>query len=62
MLEREKQVSDQQKKHARAKRDQEKKKRPDKSPEQKQAGMTTDPNAERDKGYVERMTDKTSKH
>ena len=63
MLEREKQVTDQEKKAARAKADHEHshKDAKDKT-EQKHAGMATDPKAMENKQYVEQITEKTEKH
>jgi hypothetical protein len=65
MLEREKQVSDQEKKHAGEKERQEHPKRDVKAqdkPGQVQAGDDTKPETMKDKGYVERITEKTEKH
>lgn len=63
MIERNKQVDDQQKKHAEEKERQQK---PDKKakiePGHEHARMATDPEAAKDPGYIERMNEKTSKH
>jgi hypothetical protein len=63
VIEREKQRTDQQKKHANEK----KRRKPSKNDtpaqtEQTQAGMATDPQTMKDKGYVERIEEKTKKH
>ncbi len=63
MIERDKQVSDQQKKHAEEKERQEHPQTGDRhKPEPQQAGMTTDADAAKDKGYAERIEEKTEKH
>lgn len=65
MVEREKQRHDQQKKQASEK---EKREHPQKDqkaphrPEREHAGMATDPEAMRDRGYIERIDEKTRKH
>ena len=65
MLEREKQRSDQQKKHAKEK---ERRKHPHKDqkvqsrPGQEHAGMATDPETMQDEAYAKRITEKTEKH
>jgi hypothetical protein len=65
MLEREKQRSDQQKKHVKEK---ERRKHPHKDQKaqsragQEHAGMATDPEAMQDDDYVKRMNEKTEKH
>lgn len=63
MLEREKQRTDQQKKHAAEKQRRARPGKDDKGRvERKQAGMATDPQAMKDKGYIERIDEKTEKH
>lgn len=63
MLERDKQVTDQQKKHAAEKERREHKDKGNTSqPEQQQAGMSTDPEAMKDEGYQKRIEKKTSTH
>ncbi len=63
MIERDKQVTDQQKKHAADKKRHEHKRENDKSQtSQPEAGMSTDPKAMEDKGYQERIEKKTEKH
>jgi len=65
MLGREKQRSDQQKKHAKEK---ERRKHPPKDqkaqsrPGQEHAGMATDPETMQDEDYAKRITEKTEKH
>lgn len=59
MIEREKQVTDQQKKHADEK---ERHEHPHRDGKVKPAGMTTDPEAAQDKAYVQRIDEKTQKH
>lgn len=65
MIEREKQVADQEKKHAKEKADHEHPHKDGKAkdqPGQQHAGMATDPKTMKDKDYVERIDEKTSKH
>ena len=63
MIEREKQVTDQEKKLAKEKADHEHSKKDVKDQQgQQHAGMATDPETMKDKGYVERITEKTEKH
>ena len=63
MIEREKQRTDQQKKHAAEK---ERQKHPKKDVKdktgQRHAGMATDPQTMKDKDYVKRIEEKTEKH
>jgi hypothetical protein len=59
MIERDKQVTDQQKKQAKKQQDQQSK---NVKPQPEQAGMSTDPEAMKDEGYQKRIEDKTSKH
>ena len=63
MLEREKQRTDQQKKHAAEKQ---RRAHPGKDhkgqAERKQAGKASDPEPMKDKGYIERIEEKTEKH
>jgi CRISPR/Cas system CSM-associated protein Csm5 (group 7 of RAMP superfamily) len=62
-IERDKQVTDQQKKHA-AEKERRKQSRKDVKARsgQQHAGMATDHQTMRDKDYVERIEDKTEKH
>lgn len=63
MQERDKQVDDQQKKHAREKELQEQSQKSHKDePEKPPAGMSTDPEAVRDPNYARRIEEKTKKH
>ena len=65
MIEREKQRSDQQKKHAKEKERREHPQKDQKAqprPEQEHAGMATDPKTMQDDDYVKRITEKTEKH
>ena len=63
MIEREKQRTDQQKKHAAEKERREHPKKDVKAQAgQQHAGMDTDPETMKDKGYVERIEEKTEKH
>ena len=63
MIEREKQVTDQQKKHENEKKHQEQPSGDVKAQSgQQHAGMANDPDTMKDKGYVERIDEKTSKH
>ena len=63
MLEREKQRTDQQKKHAGEKQRRARSGKNEKGrTEHKQAGQASDPEAMKDKGYVERIEEKTKKH
>ncbi len=63
MIERDKQRSDQEKKH---KAENQRRSHAEKSkaqrPEQREAGKSTDPETMKDKGYVERIEEKTEKH
>lgn len=63
MLERDKQRTDQEKKHnAEKQRRLRSEKKSDRHPEQRKAGKSTDPETMEDKGYVERIEEKTEKH
>ena len=65
MIEREKQRSDQQKKHAKEKERREPPQKDQKAqphPEQEHAGMATDPKTMQDPDYIKRMNEKTEKH
>lgn len=63
MIERDKQRTDQEKKHAAEKERREHPKKDVKDVSgQQHAGMDTDPQTMKDKGYVERITEKTEKH
>jgi hypothetical protein len=63
VIERDKQVTDQEKKHAAEKQRREHPKKDVKNKSgQQHAGMATDPQTMKDKGYVERITEKTEKH
>jgi hypothetical protein len=63
MLEREKQRTDQQKKHAAEKERQARPKEDNKkNTKQKQAGSDTNPATMQDKDYVKRIEEKTEKH
>ncbi len=63
MLEGDKQREEQLEKYAKEKeRHARKKKHTENQGEQRQAGMTSDPQAARDQGYVERIDGKTQKH
>lgn len=65
MLERDKQRSDQQKKHAKAKEKHEHSRKNQKAqdrPEQAHAGAATDPETMQDPNYVKRIDEKTRKH
>lgn len=65
MLEREEQRRDQHQKHAKEKERQErsqKKAEEKRESGQPQAGMDTNPEVAQDRGYIERMNEKTSKH
>ncbi len=63
MNERDKQVDDQQKKHAAEKERREHPKKDVKNKTgQEHAGMATDPQTMKDKGYVKRIEEKTEKH
>jgi hypothetical protein len=63
VIERDKQVDDQQKKHANEKeREQHPQTGGRRQPEPQQAGMATDPEVAKDKGYAERIEEKTEKH
>jgi hypothetical protein len=63
MIEREKQRTDQQKKHkAEKQRRTHSGKKGEGRPEQRQAGKATDPETMQDKGYAERIEEKTEKH
>lgn len=63
MIERDKQVTDQQKKHRAEKA---RRKHPSKDVKdqqgQQQAGMSTDPETMKDEGYVKRIEEKTEHH
>lgn len=63
MIERDKQVTDQQKKHA-AEKERQKHPRKDVKDQQGQqhAGMSTDPETMKDEGYVKRIDEKTEQH
>ncbi len=63
MIERDKQVDKQQAKHNKKKeRAQQARKNAKEQPEQQHAGMATDPETMKDKGYVKRIEEKTEKH
>ena len=62
MIERDKQVADQQKKHSTEKERQKHPRKGAKTPQEQQAGMSTDPQTMKDEGYVDRIDEKTSKH
>jgi hypothetical protein len=63
MIERDKQRSDQEKKHAAEKERREHPKKDVKvQPDQQHAGMDTDPQTMKDKDYVKRIEEKTEKH
>ncbi len=64
MIEREKQRTDQEKKHAAEKERRTHPKRPSArhKPEPQHAGMDTDPQTMKDKNYVKRIEEKTEKH
>lgn len=65
MIERDKQVTDQEKKHAIEKERKEHPKKDVKTqsvPGEVHAGADTDPKTMENKGYVERITEKTEKH
>jgi hypothetical protein len=62
MIERDKQVDDQQKKQAKHEADMRSKKNAKAKPEQQHAGMATDPETMKDKDYVKRIEEKTEKH
>jgi hypothetical protein len=64
MIERDKQVNDQQKKQSAKKqrREHPSKDRKAQAQPQQDARMTTDPKAAKDRGYAKRMSEKTSKH
>jgi hypothetical protein len=61
MLERVKQKDDQEKKRTKEKHDRSKQERRAR-PEQKHAGMATDPQTMKDKEYVKHIEEKTQKH
>ena len=62
MLEREKQRADQQKKHKAERQRRANSAKKGKSPTVQQAGRATDPKTMQDKGYTERIEEKTEKH
>lgn len=62
MIEREKQRADQQKKHKAEKERRLHTQKKDERPTIQQAGKATDPETMQDKGYVERIEEKTEKH
>ncbi len=63
MIEREKQRTDQAKKHkAEKQRRSHSEKNREQHSEQREAGKSTDPETMKDKGYVERIEEKTEKH
>lgn len=62
MFERDKQVDDQQKKQARHEENMRAKNSNKAESEQPHAGMATDPETMKDKGYVKRIDEKTEKH
>jgi hypothetical protein len=62
MIEREKQRTDQQKKHANEKERQAHPKKDTVAKTQGHAGADTDPQTMKDKGYVKRIEEKTEKH
>ncbi len=62
MIEREKQRADQRKKHKAEKQRREHPGKRDEKPTVQQAGKASDPETMRDKGYIERIEEKTEKH
>ncbi len=61
MIERDKQVDEQQKKHQ-AEKEHQHPQKDSKAQQQQQAGMSTDKAAMKDEGYIARIDEKTSKH
>ncbi len=62
MIEREKQRTDQQKRHKAEKQRRAHPEKKDERPTVQQAGKASDPETMQDKGYIERIEEKTEKH